>query len=66
MIHKKQDQKVDSISNLATAFDSSISPMVPVTKMAIEWEKSFNDFFSFQKLVEYNFINYIQVKWIET
>ena len=41
---------------LAPAFDSSISPMVPVTNIATEWDILFNTFFLFQKLVKYNFM----------
>ena len=36
--------------SLAPAFDSSISFMVPITKMATEWDT----FFLFQKWVKYN------------
>ena len=46
---------------LALAFDSSIYPMVPITKMATEWDKLglFNTFFLYQKLVKYNLIKLI-------
>ena len=37
--------------------DSSISPMISVTKMAAESDELFNVSFLFQKLVKYNFRN---------
>ena len=44
--------------------DSLIAPVI--TKMATEWDKLFNAFFLFQKLVKHNNIKLILVNWIET
>ena len=53
-VRKKRAQVTSTILFLAPTFDSSISLMVPVIKIAIEWDKLFNAFsFLFQKLVKY-------------
>ena len=58
MDHSQEGEPWDWLpAFLAPAFDSSISPMVAVTKMEVELElELFNAFFSFPQFVKYNFL----------
>ena len=62
----KWDHETGNQLYLAPAFDSSISPMVPVIEMEAELDELINAFFLFEKLVKYNLRKLIQVNRIKT